>query len=104
MFNGHLEYFLDLWDTLRPFGTFFRFLETCTKKNLAALISARKLVSGKNNREKNLEQVRIIVSQVFFPQKLFSESRQKFDKKISRKLFLKKSFFSDSGLSKFLLE
>jgi hypothetical protein len=42
---GRLEYFTNIWDVLRPFGTFcanlvdfFPVLVSCTKKNLATLL------------------------------------------------------------------
>jgi hypothetical protein len=37
MFCGQ-EYFMEIWDILCPFGTFFLGLVPCTKKNLATLI------------------------------------------------------------------
>jgi hypothetical protein len=59
IFYGHLEYFMDIWDMLLPFGTvclcsfctFFPVLVSCTKKNLATLLGrtqwSRFLGSGK---------------------------------------------------------
>jgi hypothetical protein len=41
------EYFMDIWDSLLPFGTFFPVLVSCTKKNLATLICAENLHSSK---------------------------------------------------------
>jgi hypothetical protein len=38
IFYGHLEYFTDIWDILWPFDTFFPFLVSYTKKNLATLV------------------------------------------------------------------
>jgi hypothetical protein len=46
IFNGHLEYFMDIWDILWKFGTFcvrlvhfFQFgYKSCPKKNLATLV------------------------------------------------------------------
>jgi hypothetical protein len=47
---GYLEYFKDIWDILWPYGTFCVYLVhfcpvlvTCTKKNLATLVSFQKI-------------------------------------------------------------
>jgi hypothetical protein len=39
IFNGHLEYFLEIWGIVGTFGTFFPVLVSCTKTNLAALLT-----------------------------------------------------------------
>jgi hypothetical protein len=41
IFYDHLVHFVFIWYVLCSFGTFFPFLVSCTKKNLATLLSAR---------------------------------------------------------------
>jgi hypothetical protein len=55
-FNGHLEYFTEIWDILLPFGTlcvhlvhFFTVLVSWTKKNLATLVAATARKKKKTN-------------------------------------------------------
>jgi hypothetical protein len=54
IFYGHFEYFTDIWDILRPFGTFgftWNILVSCTEKNLATLQEAQmKAVSVSHNQ------------------------------------------------------
>jgi hypothetical protein len=38
IFCHYLKYFMTLWYILCSFGTFFRFLVSCTEKNLATLV------------------------------------------------------------------
>jgi hypothetical protein len=41
IFYSHLEYFIDIWDILEPFGTFCVHLVHFVKKNLATLATRR---------------------------------------------------------------
>jgi hypothetical protein len=52
IFFAHWEYLMDIWDILRPFGTFcvdlvhfYRFGLSCTRKNLATLLFVPSILS-----------------------------------------------------------